>query len=100
LPSPRTHAIGRAARCYKTPKPERTVTLTVVVCVRLPDTPVIVTVKVPAVAVLLDVNVSVLVVVAGFVPNAAVVPVPMPVAESVTAPVKPPLGFTVMVVAP
>jgi hypothetical protein len=100
LLSPRKHPIGGDARCYKTPKPECTVTVTVVVCVRLPETPVIVIVKVPVVAALLAVNVSVLVAVAGLVPNAAVVPVPIPLAESVTAPVNPPLGFTVMVVAP
>lgn len=74
--------------------------MTVLVCVRLPETPVIVIVKVPVVAALVAVKVSVLVAVAGLVPNAPVVPVPIPVAESVTAPVKPPLGFTVMVVAP
>lgn len=66
--------------------------MTVVVCVKVPEIPVIVTVKVPVVAVLLEVNVSTLVPVAGFVPKAAVVPAPIPVAESVTAPVNPPVG--------
>jgi hypothetical protein len=70
------------------------------VCVRLPDVPVIVTGTDSMVAVVLDVNVSVLVPVAGFVPNAAVVPLPIPVAENVTAPVNPPDGVIVTVVAP
>jgi len=52
------------------------------------------------VAVLVEVNVNVLVPVAGLVPKAAVVPAPMPVAESVTAPVNPPEGVMVTVVAP
>jgi hypothetical protein len=74
--------------------------VTLAVCVRLPDVPVIVTGNDPTVAVALEVNVSVLVPVAGFVPNAAVVPVPIPVAENVTAPVNPPDGVIVTVVAP
>jgi hypothetical protein len=49
-------------------------------------------VTVPVVAELLAVNVTVLVPVAGFGLNAAVVPLRMPDAESVTAPVKPPEG--------
>lgn len=51
-----------------------------------------VTVTIPVVAELLAVNVTVLVPVAGFGLNAAVVPLFMPVAESVTAPVNPPVG--------
>ena len=74
--------------------------MTLVVCVKLPDVPVMVTETDPTVAVVAAVNVSVLVPVAGFVPNAAVVPEPMPVAERVTAPVNPPEGVIVMVVAP
>lgn len=49
-------------------------------------------VTVPVVAELLAVKVTTLVEVAGFVLNEAVVPLFMPVAESVTAPVKPPVG--------
>ena len=47
---------------------------------------------VPVVAVLAEVNVRVLVPVAGSVPNAAVVPAPIPAAVRVTAPVNPPVG--------
>lgn len=65
---------------------------TVVVFVRLPDTPCTVMVKVPVVAELLAVNVSTLVEVAGFVPNVAVTPDPMPVADRVTPLAKPPVG--------
>ena len=81
-----------AERYSSPPNPVRTTTVTVVVCVKLPDVPVIVIVDDPVVAVLLAVNVNVLVPVAGFVPNAAVVPAPIPAAESVTAPVNPPVG--------
>jgi hypothetical protein len=59
-----------------------------------------VTVLVPVVAELLAVNVSVLVPVAGFGLNAAVTPVPRPLAERVTLPVKPLDGVMVMVVVP
>ena len=48
-------------------------------------------VKVPVFAVLLAVNVRTLVLVAGFVLNDAVTPDPMPVADRVTLPVKPPM---------
>lgn len=68
------------------------VTLIVVVWLRAPDTPCTVMVKVPLEAVLLAVNVRTLVVVAGFSENNAVTPAPMPVAERVTPPVKPPVG--------
>ena len=71
-----------------------------VVCVRLPDVPCTVIVNVPVVAELLAVSVRVLVDVAGFVPNIAVVPLPIPVAESVTAPAKPPDGWMVIVLVP
>lgn len=56
--------------------------------------------NVPVVAELLTLKVRALVVVAGFVPNEAVVPLPMPLAESVTAAVKPPEGRIVMVLEP
>lgn len=49
-------------------------------------------VKVPVVALPLAVNVRTLVFVVGFVPNDTVTPGPMPVADRVTLPVKPPVG--------
>lgn len=67
---------------------------------REPEIPVIVTVLVPVVAVLLAVKVRVLVPVAGFGLNDAVTPVPKPLAEKVTAPAKPLVGWMVIVVAP
>ena len=69
-----------------------TVRWTVVVWFRLPQMPVMVTVAVPVVAVLLAVNVRTLVLVAGFVPNDAVTPDRIPVADRVALPVKPPVG--------
>lgn len=57
-------------------------------------------VRVPVVALLLAVNVSVLVPVAGLGLNAAVVPLPKPLADNVTAPVNPLLGVMVIVVEP
>lgn len=77
-----------------------TVSDTVVVCVKLAETPVIVTVAVPMVAVPLAVNVRTLVVVAGFVANAAVTPVGKPDAESVTLPEKASVGVIVIVLVP
>ena len=67
---------------------------------REPETPVMVTVLVPVVAVLLAVKVSVLVPVAGFGLNAAVTPVPKPLADKVTLPAKPFVGWIVTVVVP
>lgn len=72
----------------------------VVVWVRLPDVPVIVMVLVPVVAVLLAVKVSTLVDVVGFVPNEAVTPLGRAEFDSVTDPVKPPEGVTVIVLLP
>jgi hypothetical protein len=74
-----------------------TVRLMVVVCVSEPDVPVMVTVAAPVVAVLLAVSVSVLVpvVLAGL--NDAVTPLGKPLAARLTLPVKPPVGFTVIV---
>ncbi len=77
-----------------------TVNETLVVCVKLPEIPVIVTLTVPVVAVLLAVNVSRLVLVAGFVPNAAVTPEGTPDALSVTLPVKLLVGFIEIVLVP
>jgi len=71
-----------------------------VVWLREPDTPVIVTVLVPVVAELLAVSVSVLVPVAGFGLNVAVTPLPSPLADSVTLPAKPLVGWMVIVVVP
>ena len=77
-----------------------TVNVIVVVCVKLPDTPVIVTVTVPVAAVPLAVKVSVLVVVAGLGLKAAVTPLGRPDAERVTLPLKPVTGVMVMVLLP
>jgi hypothetical protein len=72
----------------------------VVVWLRVPEVPVTVTVAVPTVAVLLAVNVRALVEVVGFVPKLAVTPLGRPEAESVTDPVKPFDGVTVIVLLP
>lgn len=92
-----------ASNCVDPPPPPPeavTVRLIVVLWLNEPDTPVTVTVEVPVVAVLLAVNVTPLVLVAGFVPNAAVTPVGRPDADSVTLPVKPLVGMTVTVLEP
>jgi hypothetical protein len=96
LPSITLTAAGEAARVNA----GVTFSAIVVVCVRLPDVPVIVTVAVPVVAVPLTVNVSVLVAVVGFGLNAAVTPVGKPDAASVTSPLKPFSGVTVIVLVP
>lgn len=72
----------------------------VVVWLSVPDVPVTVTVLVPVAAVLLAVNVRTPVEVIGFVPNEAVTPLGRPEADSVTEPVKPPEGVSVMVLVP
>ena len=77
-----------------------TVSVTVVVGFKLPDVPVIVTVEVPVVAVALAVSVNVLVEVVGFGLNPAVTPLGIPVAASVTLPLKPFDGTTVIVLVP
>jgi len=74
-----------------------TVRAMVVVRVSVPLVPVTVTVALPVVAAADAVKVSVLVPVVGFVLNAAVTPVGTPLALSVTLPVNPPVGTTVMV---
>jgi uncharacterized Tic20 family protein len=66
-----------------------TVSVIVVVAVRLPDVPVMVTVAVPVVAVPLAVRVSTLVPVVGFGLNPAVTPLGRPDADSVTLPLNP-----------
>jgi len=72
----------------------------VVVWVSEPDVPVMVIVLVPVVAVLLAVNVNTLVDVVGFVPKEAVTPLGRAEFESVTDPVKPFEGVTVIVLLP
>lgn len=71
-----------------------------VVCVREPEVPVIVIVLVPVVAVLLAVNVILLLEVVGLVPKLAVTPLGRAEVDSVTEPVNPPEGVTVMVLDP
>jgi hypothetical protein len=68
--------------------------------VRLPDLPVIVTVDVPAVAEELAVNVNVLLELAGFGENVALMPLGKPEADSVTFPAKPFAGVIVIVLVP
>jgi hypothetical protein len=77
-----------------------TVSVRVVVWVRLPDVPVIVTVAGPTVAVLDAVRVSVLLVVAVAGLNAAVIPAGRPLAERATDPEKLLRRLTVMVLVP
>ena len=71
-----------------------------VVWVSVPETPVTVTVLVPVVAVLLALKVRTLDPVVGFVPNVAVTPLGRAEVESVTDPVNPPEGVTVIVLLP
>jgi hypothetical protein len=78
-----------------------TVKATVVVAVKLPDVPVMVTVVgPPVVAELLAVSVSTLVVVVLVGLKDAVTPLGRPEAARLTLPVKPPVGFTVIVLVP
>ena len=79
---------------------ELIVRLIVVVCVRLPEVPVMVMVDVPVAAVLLAVNVRTLVDVVGLVPNEAVTPLGSAELDSVTLPVNPLSGLTVIVLLP
>lgn len=76
------------------------VSVSAAVRVNDPEVPVIVTVEVPSAAVELAVSSSTLVEVAGFVPKLAVTPLGSAEVESVTDPVKPPEGVTVMVLLP
>jgi hypothetical protein len=77
-----------------------TVSVMVVVCVKLPEVPVTVTVTVPVAAVPLAVNVTVLVLVAGFGLNAAVTPLGNPEADRVTLLANPFDGVIVIVLDP
>jgi hypothetical protein len=79
---------------------ELMVKLIVVVWLSAPEVPVTVTVDVPVVAVLLAVKVRILVEVVGLVPKVAVTPLGRPEAESVTEPVKPFDGVTLIVLLP
>lgn len=72
----------------------------VVVWLRVPETPVTVMLEVPTVAVELAVKVKTLVEVVGLVPKVAVTPLGRAEVESVTDPVKPFDGVTVMVELP
>jgi len=72
---------------------------TVVLFVKLPDTPVTVTVTVPVVAVLLAVSVKVLLLAVLLGLNDAVTPLGRPDADRLTLPLKPFCGVTVMVLA-
>jgi hypothetical protein len=77
-----------------------TVSVSVVVPVKLPEAPVTVTDAVPVVAVPPAASVSVLVLVAGFGSKAAVTPPGRPEAESDTLPLKPFAGVIVIVLVP
>jgi hypothetical protein len=71
----------------------------VVLCDKLPETPVTVTLKVPSAAVLLAVSVNVLVLAVLLGLNDAVTPLGRPDADRLTLPLKPFCGVTVMVLA-
>jgi hypothetical protein len=77
-----------------------TVSAMVVLAERLPLVPVMVTVDEPTVAELLALSVNTLVPVVGSVPKVAVTPLGRPLAVSVTLPVNPLAGLTVMVLVP
>ena len=77
-----------------------TVSVIVVVALRLPEVPVIVTVAVPFFAALLAVKVTTLDEVAGFWPKDAVMPLGSPEANSVTFPKNPFTGVMLTVLVP
>ena len=77
-----------------------TVRESVVLLVKLPDTPVIITVAVPVAAVLLAVSVSVLVLVALAGLNEALTPLGRPEADKLTLPLNPFCGITVTLLVP
>ena len=77
-----------------------TISETVEVWVKLPDVPVMVTVEVPVAAVALAVNVRTLEPVVGFAPKVAVTPEGRADVDSVTLPLKPLVGLTVIVLVP
>jgi hypothetical protein len=77
-----------------------TVRKTLVVCDKLPDTPVMVTVTVPAVAALLAVSVNVLEVLTLLGLNDTVTPLGRPDADKLTLPLKPFSELTVIMLVP
>jgi hypothetical protein len=77
-----------------------TVSVIVVVFVKLPDVPVIVTVTVPVVAVLLAASVNLVVVIAGLGLNDAVTPLGRADVDKLTPLLKPFCGVTVTVLVP
>lgn len=72
--------------------------MTVVLLLRLPEVPVTVTVKLPVAAVPFEEKLKRLVVVAGFVPNAALTPLGKPEVVNFTLPLNPFTGLMVTVV--
>jgi len=100
LPASPTEPISRSVQTGEGLDWDETVTIIVVVCIRLADVPAMVTAAVPVVAVLLAVKVSVLVAVAGFGLNEAVTPLGRPATDKLTLPLKPFWGVTVMVLVP
>jgi hypothetical protein len=77
-----------------------TVSVTVVVCVKLPEVPPTATVVEPVADVWVAVSVRLVLLVDGFGENTAVTPLGRPVAENKTLPLKPPNGVTVIVLNP
>src|SRR5260370_31037402 len=91
---------GERLTCIGTAVGDFNVSAIVVVCVKLPDTPVMVIVEVPVAVVLLVERVNVLVplVLAGL--NDAVTPLGTPDVDKLTLPLKPFSGLTVIVLLP
>jgi hypothetical protein len=96
LPSATVTAFGDAVSVKSPAEALFTVSLIVVLAVRLPDVPVIVTVVVPAAAAALASSVRVLLEAAGLALNDAVTPLGSPLALRVTLPAKPPAGLIVI----
>lgn len=99
-PTPTVKVLGVAVSEKFGGLAELTVSVTEVLAVKAPETPLIVSVTVPVVAVELAVRVSVLAPMVGFGLNPAVTPLGSAEFESVTLPVKPFAGTTLMVVDP
>jgi hypothetical protein len=96
LPSATVTAFGDAVSVKFPVDDFVTVSLIVVLAVRLPDVPVIVTVVVPAAAVALASSVRVLLEAVGLALNDAVTPAGSPLALRVALPAKPPAGLIVI----
>ncbi len=77
-----------------------TVTVNVVLPVKLPEVPVTVAVKVPIVAAVVAERIKALVVVAGFIPKPALTPLGRPDAVKFTEPLNPFKGLIVMAIEP